>query len=252
MSEVLPGGRMECRACASTLDRPGDYCLVCHTRNTDAVVVATGRERATVTMLHEESIRGETTVTTTPETGSAERREVRNYVGRIADEINRKRPETVFVTGDRSLSRRLRAAVHYDVRRLPDTETPVETVLERRGDRSLAVVDAPPGEKIGGAHSTLVGDRTGQRAVTTVAAHPHVKKVIPGPIESGGARPGGGVRAKATRADGNGNVRMLLRDGSSVQENRVVTTAQDRDGGERIRADLNDALAAEDLQEETD
>jgi hypothetical protein len=51
------------------------------------------------------------------------------------------------------------------------------------------------------------------------------------------------LRAKATRADDNGNVRLLVRDGSSVQENRVVTTAGDRDYGERVRTDLNDALA---------
>jgi hypothetical protein len=37
-------------------------------------------------------------------------------------------------------------------------------------------------------------------------------------------------------------VRLLVRDGSSVQENRVVTTAGDREMGERVRADLNEAL----------
>jgi hypothetical protein len=48
-----------------------------------------------------------------------------------------------------------------------------------------------------------------------------------------------------TRADYGGNVRMLLRDGSSVQENRIVTTASDRETGERIRDDLNEALEDE-------
>jgi hypothetical protein len=75
-----------------------------------------------------------------------------------------------------------------------------------------------------------------------------VKKVIPGPIESGGASSPTGVRAKATRADTNGNVRVLIRDGSSVQENRVVTTAGDRELGEHVREDLNEALAEADLQ----
>ncbi|MFC6726392.1 DUF2103 domain-containing protein, partial [Halobium palmae] len=32
------------------------------------------------------------------------------------------------------------------------------------------------------------------------------------------------------------------RDGSSVQENRVVTTAFDRETGEWVREDLNEAL----------
>jgi hypothetical protein len=51
-----------------------------------------------------------------------------------------------------------------------------------------------------------------------------------------------------TRADRHGNVRLLLRDGSSVQENRVVTTAGDRETGERVREALNDALADDELQ----
>jgi hypothetical protein len=51
-----------------------------------------------------------------------------------------------------------------------------------------------------------------------------------------------------TRADANGNVRLLVRDGSSVQENRIVTTASDRDTGERVREDLNDALVEADLR----
>ena len=51
-----------------------------------------------------------------------------------------------------------------------------------------------------------------------------------------------------TRADEHGNVRLLVRDGSSVQENRIVTTAGDRDTGERVRDDLNAALDDEDLR----
>jgi len=80
-----------------------------------------------------------------------------------------------------------------------------------------------------------------QAPLETVAAHPHVKKVIPGPIDAGGSGSRTGVRAKATRADKHGNVRLLIRDGS-VQENRIVTTAGDRELGERVRADINDAL----------
>jgi len=94
-----------------------------------------------------------------------------------------------------------------------------------------------------------VGGRAGQRAVQTVAGHPHVKKVIPGPIDAGGSGSRSGVRAKATRAGENGNVRLLIRDGSSVQENRVVTTARERRLGETVREDLNEALREADLQE---
>jgi hypothetical protein len=42
---------------------------------------------------------------------------------------------------------------------------------------------------------------------------------------------------------------LLIRDGSSVQENRVVTTAGDRELGERVRADLNDALTEAGLKD---
>jgi hypothetical protein len=40
-----------------------------------------------------------------------------------------------------------------------------------------------------------------------------------------------------------------VRDGSSVQENRIVTTAGERELGERIRADLNEALAEAGLRD---
>lgn len=239
---------MQCRECRATLERPGDFCLRCRTPNADAVVVEADRSRATLTILDEDDRVGETTVTTTPETGEDERREHRNFVGRIADNIRRKRPDIVFVAGDRRVIHALRDALHYEVRRVTGAD-PVATAVDRRGTRSLAVVDTPPPDKISGTHSTLVGGRDGQTAVTTVADHVHVKKVVPGPIESGGSRAGGGVRAKATRADTNGNIRLLIRDGTTVQENRVVTTAMDRETGETVRTDLNAALRDAGLQE---
>jgi hypothetical protein len=238
---------MECRRCASPLEKPGDYCLVCDTGNADAVVVEAGTDAATLTVLREEAVVGETTVTTTPESGGELGQvQVRNFAGRIADHVRRKRPERVYATGDRETIRALRADLHHQVRRVTG-EDPVASVIERRGETPLDVVEATPGEKIGGAHSTVIADREGHRVLLTVADHPHVKKVVPGPIDAGGGSTRGGVRAKVTRADANGNVRLLLRDGSSVQENRVVTTATDRADGERVREDLNGALGEADL-----
>ena len=243
---------MECRQCASPLERPGDYCLVCRTPNADAVVLELDRDRAVLTMLDGEAVVGETVVTTTPEDGDETGVvELRNFAGRVADEVRRKRPETVYAAGDRDVLRATRSQLHHSFYRIgdsDDTDSAVETVLARRGDRALEVVETAPAEKIGGSHSTLIGDRTGRTVIQTVAGHPHVKKIIPGPIDAGGSGSRTGVRAKATRADENGNVRLLLRDGSSVQENRVVTTAMDRETGERVRADLNDALEEADLQ----
>ena len=234
---------MECRCCGTSLERPGDYCLVCRSANADTVVVDCERERATVSSLLEDEVVAERTVTTAEE--DDERwapAELRNYAGRIADEVRRKRPEEVYAAGDREVLAAVRADLHYAFYRVRD-EDPLEAVRERRGEPALEVVEASVAEKLGGSHSTLIGGRDGQAALETVADHPHVKKIVPGPIDAGGSGSRTGVRAKATRADDTGNVRLLIRDGSSVQENRVVTTAGERKLGEHVRADLNDALA---------
>ncbi len=232
---------MKCRQCGFSLEKPGDYCLVCDAGNTDAVVLEAARDRATLTMLGDETVLGETTVTTAPEEGDLEVVELRNFAGLVGDELRRKRPDEVYATGDRNVIRRVRDDTHYTFYRVADDD-PVEAVLERQGTEALDVVETAPAEKIGGSHSTLIGGRAGMRAIQTVAGHPHVKKVIPGPIDAGGTGSQSGLRAKVTRADSGGNVRMLLRDGSSVQENRIVTTARDRTLGEVIREDLNDSL----------
>ncbi|MFB6071015.1 MAG: DUF2103 domain-containing protein [Halanaeroarchaeum sp.] len=240
---------MQCGHCGRDLDRPGDYCLVCDGANADGVVVAIGDRRATLSILDGDRVVGETQIPTVPEDGgelaTVQRR---NFAGRIADEIRRKRPDAVYATGDLAVVGALRAELRYPVYRVPEAD-PVQTVLDRRDSRDLAVVEKPAAEKIGGAHSTVIGNRAGEEAIRTVAGHPHVKKIVPGPIDAGGSGSRTGVRAKATRADDNGNVRLLIRDGSSVQENRIVTTAMDRETGERVRADLNRALADADLQD---
>ncbi|PSP32524.1 metal-binding protein [Halobacteriales archaeon QH_10_67_22] len=240
---------MECRRCGSPLDRPGDYCLVCRSGNADAVVLELERDRARVTTIVDDHVVGAREVTTTPEGGGeAGVVELRNFAGLVADEVRRKRPDAVYATGDREVLRAVRRQLHYEFYRVEDDD-PVAAVIERQGEAPLDVVDDPPSEKIGGSHSTLVGGREGQRAIYTAAGHPHVKKVIPGPIDAGGSGSQSGVRAKATRAGTDGNVRLLLRDGSSVQENRVVTTARGKELGEVVRADLNEALREADLQD---
>ena len=257
---------MNCRRCGTPLRKPGDYCLTCNTANSDAVVVEFAADRARLAMLDEDAVVGETTITTRPEHDEQLTEiQLRNFAGRVADEIRRKRPETVYAAGEREPLRETRAQIHHEFYRVPndggdgnaagdaaaDTDSPVVAwVLDRRGDRALEVVETPPREKIGGSHSTLIGDRKGQKAIRTVAQHPHVKKIVPGPIDAGGTGSRTGLRAKATRAGTNGNVRLLLRDGSSVQENRIVTTAMDRETGERVREDLNEALRDAELQDE--
>ena len=265
---------MHCRRCGTPLEKPGDYCLTCRTENSDAVVVEFAPDRAELTMLDEDAVVGQTTVTTRPEDDDElSGVQLRNFAGRVADEIRRKRPGTVYAAGTRDPLRETRAQLHHEFYRVPDGGDTADSsgvtgdgaseagsrdadygpvvawVLDRRGDRALEVVETPPREKIGGSHSTLIGGRSGRLAIRTVADHPHVKKIVPGPIDAGGTGSRTGLRAKATRAGTNGNVRLLLRDGSSVQENRIVTTAMDRETGERVRADLNEALREAELQE---
>jgi len=239
---------MECRCCASPLERPGDYCLVCRSANADTVVIECARERAAVTALLDDEIVGQRTVTTKRVTDDRwEPTELRNFAGRIADEARRKRPEEVYATGNRDVIAAVRGELHHPFYRI-DGDDPIEAVRRKRDKPALEVVEATVSEKLGGSHSTLIGGRDGRRALETVAEHPHVKKIIPGPIDAGGSGSRTGVRAKATRADQHGNVRLLIRDGSSVQENRIVTTAGDRELGEHVRADLNDALSDSELK----
>ena len=238
---------MSCRRCGDSLDRPGDFCLLCRSANADAVALAVGRSSGTLTMLRDQAVVGETTITTVPESGpEAAVVERRNYAGRIADEIHRKRPETVYAAGDRKIIGEIRSQCHHEFRHIDGTD-PVDAARAAAGSAPLDKVDLDPAENIGGRHSTLIGGRHGMRAIGVVAEHPNVKKIVPGPIDAGGTGSQTGVRAKATRADQNGNVRLLLRTGASIQENRVITTAADRDGGEHVREDLNDALRSADL-----
>lgn len=240
---------MECRQCASPLDRPGDYCLVCRTANADTVVLELDRERSTVTTIDDDTVLGRRTVTTTPEShGERERSELRYFAGQIADDVRRKRPDEVYATGNREVLRAVRAQLRYAFYRI-EAENPVQHVLDRKGEQALEVVESSVAEKLGGAHSTLIGGRTGKEVLEVIASHPHVKKIIPGPIDAGGSGSRTGVRAKVTRSGDNGNVRLLVRDGSSVQENRVVTTAHNREFGEQVRDDINEALTDAELDE---
>ena len=237
---------MHCRTCGTALERPGDWCLVCDSGPTVAVVCELDQERTTVTMVDDDEVVGETTITTVPDEGERVRElQVRNYVERIAGEIHRKRPKGAYVAGDRELIRRLRGELAAPVYRIDD-EDPVATYLATRDGEPLEVVERPVAAKLGGRHSSVIGDRRGRSALRLLADHPHVKKIIPGPIDASGTGSRSGFRVKVTRPDTTGNLRALLRDGSSVQEVRIVTTARDRDQGERIGDELNEHLRSAD------
>ena len=243
----LPG-RIEtvrCATCGSDLERPGDFCLVCRSRNADAVVAVFAPERVTVTAFDGDTERGETSITTrTDHEERLRERQRRNFIERVAEEIRRKRPDDIYVAGDRELIARFRGQLAIPLYRLDDDD-PVAAYRERQGDPPVPVVDRDPADKLGGRHTSLIGDRHGNRVIRLTADNPHVKKIVPGPIEAGGQGSRTGFRATVTRATPDGNLRLLLRDGSSVQTVRVVTTAPDHQTGERIATQLNEVFAAE-------
>ena len=241
---------MRCETCRSPLARPGDYCLQCREPNADAIVLTIDETEATLTFFSGKERRGETTIPTVPETAERNREvQERNFLSRIADEIYRKRPESIYVTGERDLMSRLRRYVTAEWYRI-DGDDPIATYQDRFDRASLEIVDKLPREKLGGRHTSIIGGRRGKRILRLLGEHPHVKKIIPGPIEAGGVGSQQGFRAKATRATSRGNIRVLLHDGSSVQEIRIVTTASNHTDGERICTQLNERLTETGYQPE--
>jgi hypothetical protein len=95
--------------------------------------------------------------------------------------------------------------------------------------------------KLGGAHTTIIGGRAGKKLVKLVTQHPEVKKVIPTVISVKGIA-GGSLAGKVLRADARGNLRLLLSEGRSFQEIRLVTTVGTAEEGDRIMDELNEIL----------
>ncbi|MDD3024811.1 MAG: DUF2103 domain-containing protein [Syntrophomonadaceae bacterium] len=95
--------------------------------------------------------------------------------------------------------------------------------------------------KLGGAHTTIIGGRAGKKLVKLVSQHPEVKKVIPTVISVKGIA-GGSLTGKVLRADARGNLRLLLSEGRSFQEIRLVTTVGTAEEGDRIMNELNKIL----------
>ncbi|MDD2440153.1 MAG: DUF2103 domain-containing protein [Methanosarcinaceae archaeon] len=101
--------------------------------------------------------------------------------------------------------------------------------------------DALLKSKLGGAHTTIIGGRAGRKLVRLVSQHPEIKKIIPAVISVKGTA-GGKLSGKLLRADSRGNLRLLLSEGRSVQELRLVTTVGTAFEGERIARELTEIL----------
>lgn len=99
----------------------------------------------------------------------------------------------------------------------------------------------PSKNKLGGTHTTIIGGRAGKKLIKLVSQHPEIKKVIPSVISVKGVA-GGKLSGKVLRADARGNLRLLLSEGRSFQEVRLVTTVGTAEEGDRIMNELNEIL----------
>ena len=101
-----------------------------------------------------------------------------------------------------------------------------------------------PYNKLGGSHSTIIGGRQGRKLIYIIGSHPEVKKIIPAVIQVKTKKgvPGGAFSAKALRCDKRGNLRLVVSQGTSTQELRIITTVGDTVEGKRIMDELNELL----------
>lgn len=99
-------------------------------------------------------------------------------------------------------------------------------------------------DKLGGAHTTVIGGRAGKKILRTISRHPDVKRIIPSVITVRGKSAAGGTMcAKVLRPDNRGNLRLLLSQGTSSQEIRIITSVGNIGEGERVMMELNSMLS---------
>ena len=101
-------------------------------------------------------------------------------------------------------------------------------------------------DKIGGAHTTIIGGRHGKKLIDAILDHEEVKRIVPSVISAkGNSASHGGILGKVLRCDTRGNLRMIITHGTAVQEIRVITTVADDTEGERLMNELNTLLLDE-------
>jgi hypothetical protein len=240
--------RFRCRGCGSELKYPTQYCLFCGERNADFCFVYMGEKVHLIFFSVRKSvITEEQSFKIYPEPES-----IRNTFELIAENIHWRRIDSVMVAGDDEFKAELCAELVskyrlseirvqcLGVRNLYETVENIKRSLKL--EKKLKKVEVNPDDKIGGAHSTIIGGREGRKLLHRLAKCEYVKKIVPGVIEGCGASSGGGVRLKLTRSDERGNLRAILIDGTSVQSILVITTASNREEGEFIKLLLKDSM----------
>jgi hypothetical protein len=217
--------------------------MQCRTQNCEAVYVEVTGKDAKIIFLGENIVHGNFTISWYNEDDVKFRQKVeRNFIGRIVDSIRRRKPDYIYISAEPRRIRVLRSELgEAEVFSLKDVKNPVEEIQEHMDIGSLDTIDEKPLNKIGGSHSTVIGGRKGQDTLRKVASSQFVKKVIPGPIDGGGnSRDGFGC--KVGRANRTGNLKVILKEGGTVQTIRVVTTASNRSEAEHVEADIQNKL----------
>lgn len=236
---------MKCNNCYSELQRPGDYCLRCGNPNTDVVGIYLD-DPVHVFCFFEGKYVGEETVKPVKSEDEGRKAQLaeRNTLELVSEVIHRKRPERIIAQGidPEALNRLWNAEIEYTegLNSPAEFQKSVEEYLSTRGE--LERVDTRAREKIGGKHQTVIGGRDTMDLLKTLGGSPHVKKIIPGPIEASASRKSGEAGCRIHRSDERGNLKISVSKGSTVQEVRLVTTAYDKGTGERVIKELEKRL----------
>lgn len=197
-------------------------------------------DEARVFFLEEDSILGKKKIPINETTKKLEKTIQRNYIGRIVDAIQRRRPSSIYLNMKPVMIRKLRSRIHIENIYLfnPDNEqNELEEVQNHMTKCELKKTTVNPSEKIGGKHTTVIGDREGKSTLQIIASCPFVKKIIPGPIDGSG-NSGGGFRVDVKRSGESGNLRVLFKHGGTVQTIRVVATSSDRKSGKKVKQEI--------------
>jgi len=246
--------KVRCRCCGCELDFPTQYCLSCGERNADVCLVYMADKLYLLFFAVRNDVPDGILVDMESFSLYPEPESLKNTFELVAERIHWRRFDEVLVAGADNFKADLCAELvskyrlsEFKVQNAGavELEKLVKSVKNSlKMEKSLRKVDIRPDEKIGGAHTTVIGGREGRKLLQKIAKCDYVKKIVPGVIEGRGASSGGGVRLKLTRSDDRGNIRAILIDGTSVQSVLVITTASNREEGEFIRLLLLNLLEA--------
>lgn len=166
----------------------------------------------------------------------------RNTMEVISEAVHRKRPDIIIISGFNPKEiLRLWSPNAYYTDNFSSPEEFRRALEEHMNEKEIEKVKVRPEKKIRGKHTTVIGGRNGFKILMTIGGSPYIKKIIPGPIDVSG-KSGVGFQYKIQKPDNKGNLRLLLKEGSAVQELRIVTTAYDERTGEKVIEELKNRL----------